>query len=324
MSGTAGAGTGLRSSLGRAQRWLSRTLLEPEYPLVAVEIRPRAVAAVRLAREGSGVALGAAAVVPLPEGTLDVALTRTNVTDPEGFQEVLRTALERAGALSGGPVSLVLPDPVVRLTMVSAEGLKGRGAEAQETVRFRLHKALPFDVRAARVAWSPARGEQILVAVALDEVVAGYEEALEELGFSPGLVEASTLALASLWNGDGAGGGDRLLLNWDDDYVSFLLLRGDAPLLVRTLPGEVDAESVARQASSTMQFYRDRLSGSAFDDVAVRVAVGSPDEACRALEPVLGRPPRVLEPWELLGGGPTSQPSQAVAGAAACALRRVG
>ena len=223
---------GLQSGLGRVRRWLSRTLLEPEYPLVAVEVRPRAVAVVRLAREGSGVGLGAAAVVPLPEGTLELALTRPNVVNREGFRDVLRTALERAGALSGGPVSLVLPDPVIRLTMVSAEGLKGHGAEAQETVRFRLHKALPFDVRAARVAWGATRGDQVLVAVALDEILAGYEDVLEDLGYRPGLVEASTLALASLWDGEG-GTGDRLLLNWDDDYVSFLLLRGGAPAVRR-------------------------------------------------------------------------------------------
>ena len=153
MSEAAPRSQGLRASYGRLRRWASHTLLEPEYPLVAIEVRPRAVAAVRLAREGGRVVLGAATVVEIPEGVLDVSLTRPNVIDSAGFGVVLKTALERAGALSGGPVSLVLPDPAIRLALVSTEGLEGRAAEVEETIRFRLHKALPFDVRAARLAW---------------------------------------------------------------------------------------------------------------------------------------------------------------------------
>jgi hypothetical protein len=289
---------------------------------VAVEVRPRAVAAVRLAHEGGRLGLGAATAVDLPEGTLDVALTRPNVVDADGFRSALRTALERVGALSGGPVSLVLPDPALRMTLVPAEGLKGRPREIEETIRFRLHKALPFDVRAARLAWDSPRGDHALVAVALGDVVGGYEEALEALGFRPGLVEASTLALASLWE-DEEGEGDRLLVNWDEGYVSFLLLRADEPLMVRTLPGEVGAEAVARQAARTLQFHHERLSGGAIDDVALRSAAVPPAEAVAALGPVLGCEPRLLQPWAALGAVEPDLPAQAVAGAAASALRRV-
>jgi Tfp pilus assembly PilM family ATPase len=313
---------GPRFTYGRLRRWLSRTLREPEYPLVAVEVRPRAVAAVRLAREGGRVALGAAAAVELPEGTLELSLTRPNIVDSDGFLSALRAALERAGALAGGPVSLVLPDPVLRLTLVPAEGVKGRGREVEETIRFRLHKALPFDVRAARLAWDGPHGDQILVAVALGEVIAGYEEALETLGFRAGLVEASTLALASLWT-DEALEGDRLLVNWDEGYVSFLLVRENRPLMIRTLPGEVGAEAVARQAASTLQFHRERLSGGTLDDVALRAAAISPAEAMAALSPVIGGEPRLLEPWAALGATEADPLAQAVAGAAASALRRV-
>ena len=312
----------LRVGFARLRRWLSRTLLEPDYPLVAVEVRPRAIAAVRLVREGGRLALGAATAVALPDGVLDVSLTRPNIVDPEGFSAALRTALERAGALSGGAVSLVLPDPTVRLALVSAEGLKGRRREAEETIRFRLHKALPFDVRAARLAWDGAPDAKVLVAVALSEVVGGYEEALEALGYRPGLVEVSTLALASLGEAE-TGEGDRLLVNWDDTYVSFLLLRGSKPLLVRTLPGETGTSSVARQAASTLQFHRDRLGGESLTDVLVRSAAIAPEEAVAALTPVLGREPRLLRPWAALGEGESDLPEQAVAGAAASALRRV-
>jgi Tfp pilus assembly PilM family ATPase len=294
-------------------------LLQPEYPELAVEVRPGAVAAVRLSREGGRLALGAAAVVDLPDGALDVSLTRPNIVDAEAFRSTLKGALERAGALSGGAVSLVLPDPAVRLALVDGVGLKGRRAEAEETIRFRLHKALPFDVRASRIAWDGARDGQALVAVALDEVVANYEEALESLGYEPGLVEVSSLALSALDDGPS---GDRLLVNWEDGYVSFLLHRGEQPLLVRTLPGEVGATSVSRQATSTLQFYQDRLDGKGLDSVVLRAAGCPAEEAQPALEAALGTPVRLLEPWAALGTTEAAAPAQAVAAAAASALRR--
>jgi hypothetical protein len=309
----------LASGLRRAGGWVARTLVDPPLPLVAVEVRPTAVAAVRLVREGRRLSLGAAAVVDLPEGTLEVSVAKSNVRSGEALRAALGSVLERAGALSGGDVSLVLPDPAVRVTLVPAAGIRGRRREAEETVRFRLHKALPFDVRAARIAWAPALGDQMLVAVALDEVVRGYEDALDELGYRPGLVEPASLALAAR---EAATPGDRLLVNWDDGYVSFVILRGGDPVLLRTLPGEGGRDAVARHAASTRQFHRDRLGGAGFADVVVRAATVPGEEALSILEQAIGTSPRLVEPWAALGIREHGAPVQAVAGAAACALRR--
>jgi hypothetical protein len=312
---------GLPGVLRRAGRWAARTLVEPALPLVAVEVRPGALAAVRLARDGGTLSLGAAATAELPPGTLEASLARANVTDAEAFRSALRAVLERVGALSGGDVSVVLPDTSVRLALVPVSGLRGRRSEAEEVIRFRLHKALPFDVRAARLAWSATRGEQALVAVALDEVVSGYEEALESLGFHPGLVEPASLALLAAAGADPPPG-DRLLVNWDEGYVSFVLTRAGQPLLLRTLPGDGGRDDVARHATSTRQFHRDRLGGAPLADVVVRSAAIPGDEAVALLGRALDAAPRLLQPWAALGVTEQGASAQAVAGAAACALRR--
>jgi hypothetical protein len=315
------ATAGLPGPLRRAGRWFARTLLEPPLPLVAVEVRPTALAAVRLARERGRLSLGAAATAELPEGALEVSMARPNVTGLEAFRRTLAAVLERVGALSGGDVSLVLPDPVVRLTHVSAEGLRARRAEAEETIRFRLHKALPFDVRTARLAWATPRGEQVLVAVASEEILRGYEEALESLGFRPGLIEAASLALLSAAETDSAPG-DRLLVNWDEGYVSFVLTRAGQPILLRTLPGDAGRDAVARHAERTLQFHRDRRGGGLLADVVVRSASVPGEEAEAILERALGVAPRLFRPWAALGSEEEGASAQAVAGAAACVLRR--
>lgn len=299
---------------------LARLFLRAPLPLVAVEVRPRAVCAVRLAREGSRLALGAAAASELPAGVLEVSLTKPNVIEAASFQAALRATLERVGALSGGPVSLVLPDPAVRLALVPAAGLRGR--DASEVLRFQLHKALPFDVRGARLAWR-AQGEQALVAVAPEEVLSSYEQPLEQLGFQPGLVEPAGLALADAAGaGAGASEGDTLLVNWDEGYVTFILLRAGLPLLIRTLPGESGPDAVARQAVGTLQFHKDRLGGDRLAGVLVRSAGCPGEDALAVLGRALGLEPRLLAPWAALGMAEAGEAAQAVAGAAASVLRR--
>jgi hypothetical protein len=313
--------SGLPVALRRAGRWVARTLVEPPLPMVAVEVRPSAVAAVRLAREGGRLSLGAAAAVEVPMGALEVSLARPNVTDPEAFSGAVRAALERVAALSGGDVSLVLPDPAVRLALVPAEGLRGRRGDAEAAIRFRLHKALPFDVRGARLAWAAPRGDQALVAVAPEEVLRGYEDALESLGFRPGLVEPASLALLSAVDAAPTSG-DRMLVNWDDGYVSFVLTRGDQPLLLRTLAGDTGREAVVRHATSTMQYHRDRLGGGSLTDVVLRSAVVPGEEAAALLGGALEPFPRLFQPWAVIGTPEQGPAAQAVAGAAACVLRR--
>jgi hypothetical protein len=321
VSGSRGAAP---SPLRRAAAWLSRTLVEPPLPLLAVELRARAVAVVRLAREGTRLALAAAAAVDLREGTLEPSLSKPNILDADALRSALRAALERAGALSGGPVALVLPDPAVRLTLVPAAGLRGRRAEVEETVRFRLQKALPadFDVRSARLAWRATAADELLVAVARDEVVRSYEEALVSLGFHPGLVEPAGLALASL-AGAREDDAERLLVNWDHGYVSFHVRRGARPLLLRTLAREDAPDAVARHAAQTLRFHREQLGGHGFDELLLRSAAIDAGEASAALAQATGLVPRLLQPWAALGDDADGAEAQAVAGAAASVLRRV-
>jgi len=312
---------GVRSALVRSGRWLSRTLVEPPQPLLALEVRPRALAAVRLTVERGRLALAAAASSELPAGALEVSLTKPNVLDVEAFRACLRGVLERAGALGSGPIALVLPDPAVRVAVLAPAVGRGRTSEVEEAVRFRLHKALPFDVRSARLAWADNGSEHTVVAIAPDEVLRSYEDALEALGFQPGLVVTASLALTHAMAAGGAAG-DRLLVNWDEGYVSFVVLRGGWPVLVRTLPGEESSAAVGRHAVSTLQFHRDRLGGQPLAEVVVRAAALPGDVALGVLEQATGVVPRLVEPWALLGSSEAGPAAQAVAGAAVCALRR--
>jgi len=307
----------------RGERWLRRHLLDPTHPMAAIEVRARSVGVVRLAREGRRVRLGAAAALDLPAGAVRLSMTQSNIEDPAAFKDTLRAALERAGALHVGRVALVLPDPVARLALLpGSEVAAKRRKQSEELIRFRLRKAVPFDIRDARIAFAaggPRAADSVLVAVVFRPVLEGYEEACRAVGVQPGLVELSGLALLNAAYG-ALPAADRLLVNWDEGYVTLLLARGEWPILVRTLVGEAASseEEVAREVGNTLIYYRERLGGTALAQAMVRSALLPPERALRLLEGPLEMKPELLEPWPALRSGDMGLVGQALAGAAAC------
>jgi hypothetical protein len=299
---------------------LRRLFLEPEPPLLAIEVRRQALAAVRLVREGSAHRLAAAACFELPEGVLELSLARPNVIDPAGFRRAVQSLLERVGGLEAGRVALVLPDAVLRLTLIAAGETKTRRrAEMEELVRFRLHKALPFDVRESQVSWAGPQGGQLLVAAIYKPVLEGYEKTLVDLGLEPGLVEPAVLALLAAGDADE---GDQLLVNWDDGYVSLVVTRAGWPLVVRTLSGGLGAEAVAREVGNTVLYYHEKLGGTGLSRAVVRSAHLPPEEAALLLRDPIGFPPQLIDPGARLGLDVETATAQAVAGAVSCLVGR--
>jgi len=308
--------------------WLHGHLFKPSYPLVAIEVRARSVGAVRVVRERGRLRLAAAACLELPEGVLRLSMVEPNVMDAAAFRSVLASALERAGGLASGRVALVLPDPVARVAVFPAGGGEGAGTDPEEMLRFRLRKSVPFEIREARVASLPlpvAGGEPSILAGAIFRpVLQGYEAACESLGLHAGLVELTGLALHEAIT-RGRPVADRLLVNWDEGYVSLVLSRAGVPILVRTLTGEPASrgEDVAREAANTILYYRERLGGAGLAGVALRSASWPPAQAVALFEESLGQAPEIVDPWAGVGvAAEQLDAAQALAGAIACVAAR--
>jgi hypothetical protein len=308
----------------RSLDWVRHRLVDPEPPLAAIEVRSRSLGLVRLGA-GRRLSLASAAGLELPEGTLRLSMTQDNVLDPAAFSKTLRTLLERAGALSVRRVSLVLPDPVARVALLPAGEVTGRGRrQVEEVVRFKLRKSVPFEIRDAQVAIGEGlyrAGEPTLVAAIARPVLDGFEKAVAAAGLQAGRVEMCGLALLSAaFRGEAPL--DRLLVNWDDGYVTLAVLRGERLLLVRTLAGEPSAhpDEVAREVANTVMYYKERLGGSGLAQALLRSAALAPADAAVLLAEPIGRIPEVLDPVRELGATEMGTLTQTLAGAAAALL----
>jgi type IV pilus assembly protein PilM len=155
----------------------------------------------------------ASGFVPLAPDVLAISPVKDNVLRPEELERAVVAALAASGQSGSNKkpkaweAALILPDYSTRVAVLEFESFPADRAEQLSLVRFRMKKAVPFDLDEAAISFSAftrADGKHEVVAAAAPvEVIARYEAPLRSAGFAPGLVTTSTLAGMDLLDGLG-------------------------------------------------------------------------------------------------------------------------
>lgn len=231
-------------------------------PKLACEIASDRVIAARAS--DSGQVLELCSTSELPAGCVLPDLTESNLLQPKPLVDALREALGAVGARSRDVIA-VLPDAAVRVVLLDFETLPDNRQEAEGVVRFRLRKSLPFDVDKAKLSYqaqATSSGVRLVAAVALNSVIADYEAAFLEAGFTPGMVLPSMLAAL------GGAPADRptLVVKVDAQTTSIAILDSDQLLLFRTLENTrgllISGEQLAEDVYPSIVFFQDTYTTS--------------------------------------------------------------
>lgn len=185
----------------RIDRWLHAM----PHPALVVEIAPGHVAG---ARWGSGHGdLEDVVVEGLPTGSVMPSPVENNIAQPDAVRTALRRVFNRIPA-RGVPVAVLVPDPVVRVFILPFENVPRRADEALALLRWRLKKSVPFDVEETVVSWMRQQGRdgslELVTAVARQRIAREYEEIVESVDASTGVLLSSTLAALPLLEERGA------------------------------------------------------------------------------------------------------------------------
>jgi type IV pilus assembly protein PilM len=185
----------------RLERWLNAM----PHPSLVVEVASTHVAAAQWSATGRH--LESHAIEPLPPGAVLASPVDTNVVQPEAVRSVLRKVFNRVPT-HGSPLALLIPDPVVRVFILPFDMLPRRADEARSLLRWRLKKSVPFDVDETVVSWMRQTGRQgaleVVTAVGRQRIIKEYEELLQPLGATAGVVLSSTLGALPLLGDEGS------------------------------------------------------------------------------------------------------------------------
>lgn len=285
------------------------TFLQQAPPTVAVDVSPERVAVVRVERRGGATAVAAHGVEPLPPGAVSGALAAPNMADPRVVASAIQRAMTTAGARTRR-ASLVVPDSIVRVSLVRFETVPPKTSDLDELVRWQVKKTTPFPLEEGLVAYTPGASapgaHEFVVTVARRDVIAQYEQACELAGVHAGIVDVSTFNVvnAVLAGAGREASGDWLLVHAAPTYVSLAVLR-DGHLIFYRTRGEDAEGSVADLVHQTAMYYEDRLQGRRFARVLLcgGSTVAGADQLRRELSERLGLDVAAVDPFHSAAPG---------------------
>jgi type IV pilus assembly protein PilM len=207
-----------------------------------------------------------------------------------------------------------VPDAAVRVVLLDFDTLPDRSTEADAVVRFRLKKALPFEVERAAVSYhAQPNGTtlKVIVAVMLRSVLDEYETVVRDAGFLPGIVLPSTLAAL----GNVSGEVPTMVIKVAEGSTTIAILNQGKVLLYRSLDhgsSSVAAETLAEDIYPSLVFFQD-MYGVPIEKIYVSgVAVGDAMIA-RLSEETSASVEELVNP-AFAGIDPGSMPRSALAG----------
>jgi type IV pilus assembly protein PilM len=224
-----------------------------------VELTPEGVLAA--ATDGAGKA-PSYAYAPLPAGALAPGIAEANIHNADAVAGAIRSALGQVSPRTRS-VTLVLPDPCVRVFMLDFDSLPAKSDEALSVLRFRMRKMLPFDVELAGLSYQVLSQDKdeckVLVAVTPGPVLAEYETAVRAAGYEPGAaLPASLAALETMDSMEAV-----LAANLSASTLTTLIVNGQDLLLYRALDLPVDPEQrrgeIRRGIAVAAAYYEDKL-----------------------------------------------------------------
>jgi type IV pilus assembly protein PilM len=168
------------------------------HPPLAIEVAPDRVAAARWSRSG---ALDGFAVEALPQGAVAPSAVETNIVNAAALKTAISSVCERLRA-KDEDVTLILPDPVIRVFVQHFDEFPRSAQEAIPMLRWKLKKSVPFEADETLISYmrQPPRdgGVDIVTALARLRIIREYESLAEAAGLVPGVILSSSLTAIAL------------------------------------------------------------------------------------------------------------------------------
>jgi len=197
----------------------------------------------------------------LPADSLDVGPVGLQAVHDEALGPVL--ARLKGAAEGTGTAAVIVPTGWLRSFLIDVDRLPRREDELSDVVRWRLKKLLPIppaELRLAVIRLPEFEGQRrLLVMTGIERAMAAIEACYSDIGIEVGLITTRLFALVPRLKGVTL---PTLVIQYEESFLSLLLLVGGVPRLLRTKPlplSDDDGKAVLREATLTLGFIRDAV-----------------------------------------------------------------
>ncbi len=188
---------------------------------------------------------------------------------PVGLQAMNREAVAPVfarlkGAAEGAKTAAVIvPTGWLRSYLINLDRAPRKESELEDVVRWRLKKLLPVapaDLRLSVVPLPETAGKRpVLVMAGVERAMAAVEATFSSIGVEVGLITTRLFAIVPR---NAGAGHPTLVIQYEESFVSLLLLSEGVPQLLRTKPlaaGGDSRSTVLRETGLTLGFIQNEL-----------------------------------------------------------------
>lgn len=260
------------------------SFIKPKYPSAALGLEADRMSLLSLDRLRRGeFSVERAAVADLPSGLVEPSFSGRNISSPGELMGFLEDLCARAGLLRQKRWSIALPGSTSRIAILVLDSEPASKAELGEVLDWKAESSFGVPASSIRLSLEKmapdAQGKARYLASAVTlEVLDEYEAVFDAMGWKAGLVLSRPLCEAD-WLASTFKDSDSLLISSNLDGFTALLMRGEEPLLVRSVscvPSEMDDE-----VFRLLMFYSDRLRNGAVRALDKVLVTGDGFEAPR-------------------------------------------
>ncbi len=281
------------------------SISKPSYPNAAIGLERAKVTAIALQKQGKRqYSIRQAASVDLREGLLVPNFFEKNISDQVEFGDCLVDAVQNAGLLNQTRWSVALPSESARSAILTLDAEPSAKQESEEIIEWKAEQSFgapAAEMRILKKKIEPGRdGRPRYFATAVKlTVIDEYESVFESRGLRAGLILPRALGEAN-WLIDDPKRTDALLISAQDQGFTALLLRGDEPIVIRSVtcqPNEMDDE-----VFRLLMFYNDRVGaddGNTLDKIMLIGNLLVPAKITEIAAEALGRTLRILTPSDI-------------------------
>ncbi len=282
------------------------SLIQANFPKAALGLEKESITALALQKEGrSQFGIKQAATIELPEHLLVPSFTERNISSTEEMLVMLDEVLSNAGLLKQKSWSVSLPSNSARTAILTLDSEPASKDELTEVLDWKAENTFGIPSGQMRISRrkiaSDEKGKSRYFATAVKiSVIDEYETLFERLGWKAGLILPRALSEAK-WLLDKKTQRDSLLISSQDEGFVALLLRGDEPMVVRSVT--CTEEERDDEIFRLLMFYRDRLGNAESETFLEKVlAIGKNFTSARLKEiadDALGKTLKILRPEDV-------------------------
>jgi type IV pilus assembly protein PilM len=191
--------------------------------------------------------------------TLRVSPSEENVLRPESMARAVREVTGDATGRKRRTAAVILPDYAGRTTVLDFDSFPAKAEEQETLVKFRLRKAVPFDIDSASVSYyaQPRSGSKKVDVVASSmslETLARYEAPFRAAGLHVGFVTTSMMAALHAVPGTGC----QVVVKLNGTVLALAVTDGGALRLLRTIElPEASPDAIAEHLIPTLTYIED-------------------------------------------------------------------